>query len=92
MSVRRMRLGDDFVQPPEMALHFCEFILEVEQDAVVEVGEFAVERFRTGCGGGEGECEFFVAGDGVLGEVGGVGSWWAVRSLGWWVRGNLGAR
>jgi hypothetical protein len=35
-------LGDAFVEHAEVVFHFGELVLEVEEDAVVEVGEFAV--------------------------------------------------
>jgi hypothetical protein len=35
-------LGDAFVEEAELGFKFGELVLEVEQDAMMEVGEFAV--------------------------------------------------
>ena len=37
-------MGDEFVEDAELGFHFGELVLEVQEDAVVEVCEFAVER------------------------------------------------
>ena len=88
----RVHLRDDLVEPAELFFQFGELVLEVEEDAVVEVGEFAVEGFDWGGGGGEFEGEEFVACYGAVAEVWGVGCGWrggdvAVhgwRGKGWW--------
>jgi hypothetical protein len=52
-------LGDAFVEEAELGFKFGEFVLEVEQDAVMEVGKLAVERSQggsCGCGAVGGRC------------------------------------
>ena len=67
------QLSNDFVDGAELFFQFAEFVLEVEQDAVVEVLEFTVDGFHGRIGVGELDGELFVADYSSLSEVGGVG-------------------